>query len=163
MARAGHAHGMPEAPERPDPLVAGRMRVMQYVSDGCIVSASVALAVFAGNGWAWGPAVVGPAVVVIAAASNAVMFRVGIAQLKPTNDQLRRARARRRNRNVIIVPAYVTFAVAAAVIAGSLESYWPDIVLGAIVVIATIVAPLVLLPRLKRHAEAMRGSGTDTA
>jgi len=152
-----------DTPDRADPLLAGRLRVLQYVSDGCILFASAVLSLVAGNGWAWGPFVVGPVVVAVATACNEVVIRAGMAMFKPTEEQRRRTRTHRRKRNVIIIPAYVTFAIAAGVIAGSLESYWPDAVLGAIVLITAVALPLALLPRLKRRAEAMRASSSGGA
>jgi hypothetical protein len=143
-----------------DPLLNGRLRAMQYLSDGAILFASVVLALVAGKGWAWGPAVLGPVVVASAAACNDIAFRVAVSALRPTEEQLRRSRARRRRRNVIIVPAYITFAIASGVIAGSLKTYWPDLGLGGIVLVTAVVIPLAILPRLKRRAEAMRASGS---
>lgn len=147
---------MSNTPERSDPLVAGRLRLWQYISDGCILFASVVIALIAGKGWAWGPFILGPAVIAAAALCNEVTFRVGIAVLQPNKGQLQRARTRRRNRNVVIVPAYVTFAVASGVIAGSLESYWPDAGLAGIVFLAAVALPIALLSLFKKRADLMR-------
>jgi hypothetical protein len=147
---------MSDAPDRPDPLLSGRIRTLQYLSDAFILFASAVFALFVGTGWAWGPFLVSLLVVGFTVGCNEAVFRAGMRILNATEEQSRLARARHRKRNVVTVPGYLTMAVATGVVAGSLERYWPAVVVGVVFLLTAVVFPLAMLPTVKRRAEARR-------
>src|SRR5436190_12883970 len=110
-----------------DRLVSGGLRLVQYVADVSVLLSGTAFAVAVGKHWAWGPFIVAPVVVAAGAAANALVVRVAITYFRPTEELLNRYKARRRNRNAVIVPAYPTVGIGVGLIAGSIPSYWPDI------------------------------------
>jgi MFS family permease len=136
----------------------GRYRAMQYVSFACILFACIVFAMLVGKHWAWGPFILAPVIVAIGAGSNALMVRTATSWLRPTEEQLRRAASRRRVRNTVIVPSYITFGIGFGLIAGSIPSYWVDVAVGVLILLMSVLVPLAMLPSLKRRADAQRAT-----
>jgi hypothetical protein len=81
-------------------------------------------------------------VVTVGAAATEIVSRIGVAALRPTPEQLGRAASRRRRRNTVVVPAYVPMAIGFGLIAGSIPSYWPDVVLGLMIFVIGVLLPV---------------------
>jgi hypothetical protein len=143
-------------PDPADRLVTGRLRLLQYIGDAGMLFACVVFALLIGKNWAWGPFLLAPVIVAVAPAASAMLLRYGKTKLRPTDADWQRAIARRRQWMTITVPAYVTFAVGVGLVAGSIPSYWPDVVLGVLIMLFTILLPLALLPVLLRRARSQR-------
>jgi len=151
-------------PTTQDPLASGRLRVMLYVSHASVLFACSVFAAVVVDDWHWLPALTGASVVAAMAAGNVLVLRIAIKTVRPTAEQLARGRERQRGRRPIHVAGYVTFAIAAALVSGSIPSYWPAIVVGAILFFTMIVLPLAFLPKLKRRVDnsAVGGMGGDS-
>jgi MFS family permease len=147
--------------EPADRLFTGRYRAMQYVSFAYILFTCVLFALLLGKYWSWGPFILAPVIVAIGAGANAQMARKAISWLRPTEEHLRRAASRRRVRNRVTLPAYITFGIGFGLIAGSIPSYWADAALAALILLMSVLVPLAMLPALKRRAEAQRPAGPD--
>src|SRR4051794_10495276 len=141
-----------------DRLFTGRLRVMQYLSDACILFACIVFALLVGKHWAWGPCVVAAGIVTVSAGANALMVHMATKRFQLTDEQRRRAAARRRTRNTVIVPSFVTFGIGFGLIAGSLRSYWADVVLGVFILGVTVLLPLLMWPTISRRAAAQRSA-----
>jgi hypothetical protein len=118
--------------------------------------AAFAFATLVGKHWAWGPFVASLVIVAVLVAANALIANRALLSLGPNADQIRNLAERRRVRNRVLVPSFVTFAVAWGVIAGSARSYWPDVFVGAIFLVGGVVLPLAILPMLKRRVRAQQ-------
>ncbi|MCW2856172.1 MAG: hypothetical protein JWR52_1787 [Marmoricola sp.] len=145
-----------------DRIYTGRYRVMQYVSDALVLFACSTFAVEVGKQWAWGPFIAALLVVAVGVAANETITRRWLASIPANPEQRQRAASRRRLRNTVIVPAYVTFGIGCGLIAGSIPSYGPDVVLGVIFLVFSVLMPLVLLRWLKRRF-ARRGAMDNEA
>ncbi len=133
-----------------------RGRLLVFISDVCIVGASVAFALSVGRHWQWGPFVLGPVVGVLGFGAYALLFWILVRVLRPNSGELTKMRQGLHQRNLVILPTHVSLGLCTGVIAGSLGSYWPDLALASMVLVVGLLAPLALLPLLKRKAAAAR-------
>lgn len=143
-----------------DRLFTGRLRVMQYASDVCILFACTVFAVFVGKHWAWGPCLVAAALIAVSVGANAILVHVANKSFSVSEAQRRRAAARRRTRNTVLVPAYVTFGIGFGVIAGSIPSYRAAFAVGGFFLAMTLLLPLVLWRSIRRRAALHQSLGS---
>jgi hypothetical protein len=132
-----------------------RGRGLVYASDLCVVGAGVVLALV-GRRWSWGPFVLGPTVGVAGLGAYAALLGIVIKVVRADDDQLRKAREGLRQRNMVVIPGYLCFGLCAGLIAGSLHSYSPDVVLALMILVVGLLVPLAVLPVVKRKADALR-------
>jgi hypothetical protein len=142
-------------PARLDPRIR-RNRVLVYVSDAAVVVSVGYLAASQGQ-WAWGPFAAGLAVGVVGLIGNALVHRLAAAVLRPTADQLATTRAERRNRRTLEVVGVVCLSVSCSLLAGSLRTYWPDILV-AVGLAVSFVGAVALVPTLKRRVNTQTPS-----
>lgn len=133
-----------------------RGRTVVYVSDLCIVGAGVVFAFASGRHWSWGPFVLGPTVGVLALGVYAALLGIVIKVVRPEADQLSKMQQGLRQQNLVVLPGYVSIGLCFGFIAGSLRSYWPDLVLALMILVFGLLVPLALLPLVKRKADAQR-------
>jgi hypothetical protein len=146
-----------------DRLFTGRLRVMQYVSDACIVFACAVFAVVVGKHWDWSPFLLAAGLVAVGAGANALLVHAASKRFRLNEEQRRRAAARRRTRNTVVVPSYITFGVGFGLIAGSIPSYWADLAMGVFMLGVTVLLPLAMLPAIRRRVAAHQSSGPSEA
>jgi hypothetical protein len=133
-----------------------RGRAAVLLADLAIVGAGVVIATQPGRRWSWGPFVLGPIVGLLGLGAYAALLRVAIKIFRPDPAQVSEARQRLRQRNPIIVAGYVCIGLFAGLVAGSLRSYRPDVVLGLMILVFAVLVPLAVLPLAKRKADALR-------
>jgi hypothetical protein len=78
--------------------------------------------------------------------ATATSFRSASQHAEPPAAPQNAVRFAAARANAVIIPAYLTFGVAGGVIAGSVGSWWPDIVLAAGILLFAVVVPLALFP-----------------
>lgn len=144
-----------------DRLFSGRLRLLQYVSDACVLLACVSFAIIVGRSWAWGPFIASPLIAAAGFIATALVVRAGRHALAPAPEQLLAAEADARLRRTVTIPAYTSIGIGCGVIAGSIESYWPDVLLAASMLGVGVALPLATLPALKRRAAGRRAAGAD--
>jgi hypothetical protein len=140
-----------------------RLRTSLYIGDLFIVGACAEFAAVIGRHWSWGPFAVGLVIGVLGIVGTVWIQKIAIRVLRPTRDQLDRARQGLRARNIALLPGYVAFGTSAGLIAGSLRSYWPDVVLTTMVIVLGFLVPLALVRVAQRRAHARRNAGSPSA
>lgn len=132
-----------------------RGRTLLLVADLGIVGAGVVIATRPGRHWSWGPFVLGPIVGLLGLGAYAALLWAAIKIFRPDPAQVSEARQRLRQRNPIVVAGYVCIGLFAGLVAGSLRSYWPDVVLALMILVFAVLIPLAVLPPAKRKADAL--------
>jgi hypothetical protein len=149
---------MPIPAER---LFSGRLRLLQYVSDACVLFACVSFAVIVGKSWAWGPFIASPLIAAAGFIATALVVRAGRHAMALTPEELLAAEADARLRGTVTIPGYATIGIGCGVIAGSVQSYWPDVFLAASMLVVGVALPLGMLPALKRRATRRGAASGD--
>jgi hypothetical protein len=129
-----------------------RARWLVYASLVPILGSCAELAVIFGTGWSWGLFLWGVAAgLFIVVCSEAIRK---ISMLTP--EQRANAASRVRAQRLLVVPNSVGFGLACGVLAGGLQTPWPDILVSAAVVCLVFLLPLASLPLLRRRVSAAR-------
>lgn len=141
---------------------AARGRILVYISDLGIVLAGVVFAIAVGRHWSWGPFALGVIVGVFAVFAYAALLGIVVKVVRPDGEQLSKARDGLRQRNLIVIPGYLSIGLCTGLIAGSVPSYWPDVVLALMILVLGVLVPLAFLPLAKRKADAQRNRSEST-
>jgi len=103
-----------------------------------ILIAAVAVAIFVGGHWRWGPFVVGVAVAVAGAVAygllgtinNEAILRIGAHKLTSGHTRLATARSAARDRLLTHCTLIAGFGLALGIASAGLGSWWPDVAQG---------------------------------
>ena len=133
-------------------------RALLYVADAWIIAAGVIVALAVGKHWAWWPFVLGPIIATAGVGANVALLWIAVRAFRPGKDEMPRFKDGLRLRCIATVPGYGAIGLCVGLIAGSVPSYWPDVALPATILLTGILFPLVLLPFLKRKADAARAA-----
>jgi hypothetical protein len=144
-----------------DRLFTGRLRLFQYFSNACVVVACISFAIIVGKSWAWGPFLAAPVITAAGFIATAWVVRLGRHALALTPDELVAAEADTHLRRTVTIPGYISIGIGCGLIAGSMESYWPDVLLAGSMLVVGVALPLAMLPALKRRAASRRVASTD--
>jgi len=145
-------------PDPANPLFTGRMRTLQYMSGLAVLGSCLVFALLIGGGWSWPPFLLAPGIAILGLAAAGLITHFAIASLEPSEEQLRVVAADRRARNKVLLPVNLCMGLGVGVIAGSIPSYWPDVMFGVMMLAAGVAVPAALLPGALRKARAKQAS-----
>jgi hypothetical protein len=93
--------------------------------------------------------------------ATALVVRAGRQAMALTPEELLAAEADARLRWTVTIPGYATMGIGCGLIAGSIPSYLPDVLLAASMLTVGVALPLAMLPALKRRASRRGAAGAD--
>ena len=128
-----------------------RLRRLNWLSTVLFLVAVTAIALVGGSGWSWPFFLWGVGAGILTVACMRGMLRLGYALIPLTPEKVAQSKQRVRERYRSLYVSTFAFGVGVGVVAASLRSAWPDILLTAAAVLFQLPA-LIMLPRARRRA-----------